>query len=657
MKTQIIFIMIFLISACKPTINKDIQDVLKASGKNKSELEKVIDYYGQNPEDSIKYRAACFLIENMVNKFGFYPDLEKAAYYDAIFDDLRRMYEAKKSVDTIKYLIQNKYKEMKNRVGEISYQVIPDYEVITADLLIGNIEYSFKVWQEMPWCNHLNFDQFCESVLPYRFSNEPLQIHKKVFFEEYQWLKDSLKDSDNPRVAFNMLYLCLSEKFNFSDKLDPYPLRGAIDMYSLNGGSCKHMNLIIASVMRSMGIPVLHEQTPQYAGLPGHHDWLAIIDKNGEVVPFKVGDKVVELPANRIPPVNNGKVTKVYRETFKNGHNILPEEISSSMIPDAFSLSDILDVTSEYDLSRKKLKFDLINKYPGKVKYVFLCTFELGEKTIPLAYSRKDRNTVEFDDVGHNSIYFPAYYLNGKAIPLANPILLDNNGEISKLEPDLDSTICLSLYRKFPANIRVRGFARFLFGARFQGSDDSLFLKSEVLFEKDRKDFDVDYMIRKVNCNNSFRYYRFLPFKSLKVGLAELKFVASENEIPIRFFGDPVQNDPGFNSEVQKAFDGDISTNTNLPGHTWIAVDFGHPVMLKQIEYLVRNDLNVVEAGKIYELKYFDLGWQSLGKQVATENSLYYDNIPQNAVLLLKCLSGGYEERIFTLRKGILNWL
>ena len=52
-----------------PCKNKDTQTALdiamEKAGDNRQELEKVLRHYQQSPADSLKYKAACFLIENM----------------------------------------------------------------------------------------------------------------------------------------------------------------------------------------------------------------------------------------------------------------------------------------------------------------------------------------------------------------------------------------------------------------------------------------------------------------------------------------------------------------------------------------------------------------------------------------------------------------
>ena len=60
---------LFLLFSCNPTGNKnDVSTALKLSGDNRIELQKVLDHYSK-PEDSLKLRAAEYLITNMAGKY------------------------------------------------------------------------------------------------------------------------------------------------------------------------------------------------------------------------------------------------------------------------------------------------------------------------------------------------------------------------------------------------------------------------------------------------------------------------------------------------------------------------------------------------------------------------------------------------------------
>ena len=60
----LLIIVAFLIISCNPTSTK-LKDAMCKSKENKIELEKLLSHYSSNPGDSLKLKAAIFLIENM----------------------------------------------------------------------------------------------------------------------------------------------------------------------------------------------------------------------------------------------------------------------------------------------------------------------------------------------------------------------------------------------------------------------------------------------------------------------------------------------------------------------------------------------------------------------------------------------------------------
>ena len=111
-----------LFMACSSE-NQWLDTALNLAGDNRAELQKVLDRYKE--EDGDKYRAACFLIENM-------------PFHGA--------YEGK---------------------------------TVDSAFLVNHIEWAFKVWREQPWGKHVDFDTFCEYILPYRIGDEPLSLWRK----------------------------------------------------------------------------------------------------------------------------------------------------------------------------------------------------------------------------------------------------------------------------------------------------------------------------------------------------------------------------------------------------------------------------------------------------------------------------------------------
>ena len=69
------YIILFLaILSCQPK-NEALETALKLAGNNRGELEKILEHYSQDPADSLKLKAAKFLIENMPGHYTLEGDL------------------------------------------------------------------------------------------------------------------------------------------------------------------------------------------------------------------------------------------------------------------------------------------------------------------------------------------------------------------------------------------------------------------------------------------------------------------------------------------------------------------------------------------------------------------------------------------------------
>ena len=75
MRIGFLFILYFFCCSC--TAPSRLETALRQSGANQSELEKVLAHY---EGDSLKYRAACFLIEHMSGKYSLEPERAEDPY-------------------------------------------------------------------------------------------------------------------------------------------------------------------------------------------------------------------------------------------------------------------------------------------------------------------------------------------------------------------------------------------------------------------------------------------------------------------------------------------------------------------------------------------------------------------------------------------------
>jgi hypothetical protein len=74
------FLLIICLFSCSKPYSNELEAVLEQAGKNRRELEKVLKHYSREPADSLKWRAAEFLISNMPGKYS--------VYYDAPWNDV-----------------------------------------------------------------------------------------------------------------------------------------------------------------------------------------------------------------------------------------------------------------------------------------------------------------------------------------------------------------------------------------------------------------------------------------------------------------------------------------------------------------------------------------------------------------------------------------
>lgn len=67
--------------------------------------------------------------------------------------------------------------------------------------------------------------------------------------------------------------------------------------------------------------------------------------------------------------------------------------------------------------------------------------------------------------------------------------------------------------------------------------------------------------------------------------------------------------------------------------------------------------MNSVQPNNNYELLYWNNEkFISLGKKIATDTIIEFNNVPKNSVLWLRNLDVGKEERIFTWENGKQVW-
>jgi hypothetical protein len=373
----LIFFAFLLSSACQQGNNTSLlEEVLVLSGENRPELEKVLSRYKQKEADSLKYRAACFLIENMPYYYYFEGELldNYRSYYKALHEHKNRRYVKPTAIlDSIK-----------NIYGEFSLhklQVKHDLLNIDSAYLCNTIDWAFKVWQEQPWGKNVRFDDFCEYILPYRIGDEKPTYWREDFYNRYNSLLDALRDStavnaDDPLTAAKRLmdYITEREDVYFTTTIPAnYPhIEPAVALYK--SGSCRDLASYAVYVCRALGIPCHIDFMPVRGNDNAGHSWISYIDKYGDLYVQDFPEMINRVRKNSIK--TDAKV-KVYRRTFSI--NASMKETMSRLeisVPHLFQYPCLIDVTfpyAEYYLDKLTIPATNLYEYKGKPGIVYLC--------------------------------------------------------------------------------------------------------------------------------------------------------------------------------------------------------------------------------------------------------------------------------------------
>lgn len=240
---------------------------LQSAKNNRKELEKVLRHYQKNPADSLKYKAACFLIENM--PFYSYSTSKQLENYKSYYAWLKksRGQTAKQVADSVK--------KVYGPLGEPEKK--HDIREVDSAYLCNNIEWAFKVWREQPWGKNVSFETFCEYILPYRIEDETLEYWREMYYEKYNSLLDSLRmsdvlDKEDPIVAAKYLRDRLLDKEHYFTSTSP-ALMGHIGPRYVQyiSGSCREATDFGIYLFRSLGIPCGVDFVPMRSGVNAGH--------------------------------------------------------------------------------------------------------------------------------------------------------------------------------------------------------------------------------------------------------------------------------------------------------------------------------------------------------------------------------------------------
>ncbi len=653
-------IVILFLTSCGGKYPEGIQQAMKQmSKKNQRKFERVFEHY-KSPKDSLKLKSAYFLVENMTD-FGFYEG-EQIDKYNVLFDVLAdKPSDYRENLPWYANEIGYIFDSLQQVLGPMdpnTFRFKKDEDAMTTQGMINTIEQAFDAWNN-PWSKDVSFHDFCEYVLPYKNFTEPIEDWRAMFLKKFNWIFDSVTPDMSRMEVANMLNR--NSELKYSRGFDRYvvsiaPSKILKAMY----GNCADNSNYKAMIMRAFGIPASVDYMPQYGNDHNIHYWNAVMDRNGNFVSFEEAlNDINAFVAYKY------RIAKVFRRTFSKNPEMekLIEETGGNL-PPVFKNPRIIDVTSEYvAVTDVKVKLENV---PGNSKYVYLGIFNDAGWTL-IDYAKiKANDEAEFRDLGRTIMYLPLCINNNRLIPVALPFKISEKGYIQYVEPE-GQTEKVVLTRKYHMHRRKMNWLNCLAGGKFQGANRSDFSDARTLGKIINTPSEHGGEVR-TGTGNAFRYFRFV-FSPDELNLlydgdgASIAEIECYNSSGMKLSGQAIGSEgrkynpytPGF------CFDGDPLTFFEDARYgqenKYVGLAFERPVSISKIKYTPRNDLNSIQPGDTYELLYWNnQQYVSLGKKTAADTVVVYDNVPKGAMLWLRNLSGGKEERIFTWENGNQVW-
>lgn len=642
MNNTLIYVFLYIVLcfvSCNDRTQLDV--VYDAAGINGIELKKVIDHYSEKSEDSLKLKAATFIIENMPGHGSLQSEAGEA------------FRQAVNSSDTV--LTMDNFNKLWSRYNDhtqLKYKL--DIQNINAEFLIKDIDKAFDTWSHEAWKNELDFNLFCRYVLPYRIKNEMLaEGWRDTLYNRYYAY---VKDAKTMKQAFETLHDVVREQTKRGTTDLPFVL-DVVAMLKQEKAPCAHFCVKLGMVARAMGLPVVVDNVDFWANYSRNgHSWVAMVTKQGTYTIYadeheaKIDNKIdasqfkLDYPIPEDFPLMTHfekRAPKVIRESY------VP--CVTEKIPDCKYWGELevltypfrQDVSDSYGL-RNKAEITTIEN----ARQVYLCAYRTGHGWTPVACATVKNGKCCFEALADSVMYLPMIVMKGKKKAVESPFFITGNVK-RPIIANAHKLRSIRINRKYPLVGKFLNYWAAITGCRFEGSNDSTFTTATTLYEI--KNVPVYKNVVVINSKNPFRYVRYKSTKENYTHIAEIEFYDKNGKLRPK----PIKCN---SIKFEQSIDGNTFTFSEIPENHHLVYDLCGKYALTKIIYYPHNDDNFVQPGHKYELYSFGKEWEKLKTIKSTGYELVFNNMPSGVLFLLIDKTKGTESRPFTFENGKQEW-
>lgn len=639
----LIFVVIFILCFIKYKNNSNLQQIRLDIANRIDNL--IVNYDdSNNNKKSDMMNAMNFILNNCKGHRGVSEEKynQLRLYFENWSDCDRKASEIADSIDNI--------------YGKITFNSLNfllDEDELSSDEFWYYLNEIIRIKNSYPWCREIIESDFKEFVLPYRISNEPLNLQWRTeIIRHFTYEIDSAcnqKSKNVIDVAQTIMNKWNTKPFKWTSKFPQGVSMGVKNVF-LKNGSCREFAEGVVLLMRAIGIPAGIDMVLVRGDANSAHSWPFILDENHKCyitsIENSVWDntKTLDIPA-----------TKIYRLCFSkqdNSYSFSMDKSITDNIHPTFRDMRMIDVTNEY-FPIYNIKISLRYSPSNESNPIYICNTS-KDSWIPVGMGLIRNGYAEFNNVASSSAACIVSEWDGNTmVPLTYPFVIESGGTIREIVQN-NTMMAATLFCKFPLSSRNGDVVDRMVGGVVEVSMDPDFRNVDTLLQI------LHSPIRKINRipisnREKYRYIRYKGSDNSYCNIAELEVYVDGLDYNIapscKKYGTPGDKSGKGTHEFPNVFDGNIDTSFDytFPSGGWSAIDMGKPRKINKLVYCPRNRDNFVKKGDKYELFYWNTinrSWISMGIKIANSDSIDYI-IPSGALLYLKNHTGGNDERIF----------
>lgn len=546
---------------------------------------------------------------------------------------------------------KEKYRSLEYLLNHSEPSEIKSYH---RDSVKMNIDLACAKWNDVRWADDYDKSVFYEYILPMQVTSEPLEYYWRSSIPTLISIDARTDDMIGLSKQINKQIV-----INTSRESWGVPLLGYTKTMQGSYGKCDDRSVLAVMAMRAYGIPAAYEAIPHWGSSNNGHSICTVIGPDDSV-------KVFQNPLDEEDVFMFHKTPKIYRRTFsKQTETPIYRYRNKETIPSLFSNFRLKDVTSHHSIGSQDVELRLDVVLDSRI--VYLSVFSTDE-WFPISYTERKRSQAAFkdignganqygdnstkgDDIGTGILYLPCYYVDSKVVPCAHPVIVSVTGT-RNIKCNPHATEKVVLYRKFPQFQRMKDVADEMIDGVVEGANKADYSDAELLYSISET---PKSRLQKINIEGEYRYIRYRkPQGTFSIGELRVYDKANSAHTGKLHTMESLKGE----KEVNNVIDGEPLSFYSLKGgiDVWVGIDLGRIRDIGFIEFAPRNDDNSISIGDSYELFYWNNEWISLGKKVATDYVLEYNNSPKGALLWLRNQTKGREERPFTYEDGKQIW-